>query len=447
MTARPSTPPLPAHRSNRLGRSPFGATAPSIVAALAYAVVAMVWVVAGRNWAPGRWIPVHLFTLGVLTNLVLVFSEHFGRTLTRQPADRIRWQPPVVNAGIVAVVVGLPLALPWLVAVGGTVVTAVVLASYWRLRTMRHAAVGARFLWIVRVYERAHGAFVHGAILGILMGTGVLGGAWYLSARVAHLHVNVLGWGGLTLLATLVFFGPTLTRTRIVQGADERAARALRRGGTGLTVAVLLLLVTGVGSTAGTVLRILAAGGLGVFAWATTTTCIPVAQAAHGARHSATRWPVVAAAAWFPVVVWADVVVVALGAWRLLDALGIAAILGVLVQTIATVLVYLAPMLRSRSFGGRDLVIARFERLATVRTAAFNLGTAAIVAAAVLRADAVAGGAWLVRSGWVLVMASLAHLLVVGLWPIRLAADDQEARSAVARRYRDPTPSPTQDTR
>ncbi len=418
-------------------RSPFGGTAVSILAALAYAVVALVWIlVGGRDWVPGRWVPVHLFTLGVLTNLVLVFSEHFGRTLTRQPAGRTRWQPPVLNVGVLALVVGLPLGATWLVATGASVVTVVVLVSYWRLRGMRRAAVGARFLWIVRIYERAHGAFVHGAILGALMGTGVLTGGWYASARTAHLHVNVLGWGGLTLLATLVFFGPTIVRTRIEPGADDRAARALRRGATGLTVGVLLLLATGVGGTAGSVLRALAAVSMGVLAWAVTVACLPVARAARRARPSATRWPVVAVASWFPLVAWVDVAVVATGSWRYLDALGLAVILGVLVQAIATVLTYLAPMLRSRSPGRRDLVIARLERGGSVRVIAFNAAVVAVTAAAVVRTDAGAVGVVLARGGWLVLALVLLQHLGAGLWPVPQRADDGQPRSVRAQRHR-----------
>lgn len=428
--------PQAGHRSGRLGKSPFGATAPSITLALAYAVVAVVWMTVGQSWAPGRWIPVHLFTLGVLTNLVLVFSEHFGRTLTRQPEADIRWQPVVLNLGVVTLLVGLPTGQRWLVAAGATVVTAVVFVSYWRLRRMRKAAVGARFIWIVRVYERAHGAFIHGAILGALMGVGVLQGGWYGSARTAHLHINILGWGGLTLLATLVFFGPTLMRTRIVPGADERAARALRHGATGLTIAVLLLLATGVGGTAATVLRLLAAAAMAVFAVATTVTCVPVGEAAQRAKPSATRWPVMALSTWFPVVVWVDVIVIATGQWRFLDALGLAVILGVLVQTIATVLTYLAPMLRGRSFTGRDIVIARLEAGARLRTTAFNVGVFALVLAAALRGDAGVAGAVLARGGWALVVAALAHQLLAGARPVRRPDADTPATSSVARRYR-----------
>ena len=44
-----------------------------------------------------------------------------------------------------------------------------------------------------------------GALFGALVATSVLGGAWVTAVRMAHLHVNLLGWAGLTLLATIVF--------------------------------------------------------------------------------------------------------------------------------------------------------------------------------------------------------------------------------------------------
>jgi nitrite reductase (NO-forming) len=440
MTAVTDRSRLRGHRGSRLGRSPFGAAAPSIAAAMIYAVLVLVWVTAGEVLPGGRWLAVHLFTLGTLTNLVLVFSEHFGRKLTRQPDQRIRWQPAVTNLGVLAVLIGLPTGTRWAVGGGATVVTAVVLVSYWRLRRMRRAAVGGRFVWIVRTYERAHGAFVHGAILGALMGLGLLSGAWYGAARIAHLHVNVLGWGGLTLLSTLVFFGPTMVRARIAAGADERAARALRHGATGLTAGVLLLLATGVGGTPAVVLRVVAAAAFGVFAWATTVTCCAVGAAARRAKPSAARWPLIAVSVWFPVAVWADVAIVATAAWRLLELVGLAVLLGVLAQTIAAVLSYLAPMLRGRSFAGRDRILARFERLARTRAATFNLGVAAVIVAVAVRGGA---GALLSRAGWIMVGASLAALAAAGFRPVASheVGTDLPVVSQTARRYRDDEPT------
>lgn len=144
--------------------------------ALVYAAATLGWVAAGTRLPAGRWPAVHLFTLGVLTNLVLAFSDHFGRALTRTPGTLTRWQPVVLNIGVLAVLAGLPTGATWAVGLGAVVTTGVVTASYLRLRRMRTRAVGARFGWIVRVYERAHGAFVHGAVLGALMGLGLLPG-------------------------------------------------------------------------------------------------------------------------------------------------------------------------------------------------------------------------------------------------------------------------------
>ena len=72
--------------------------------------------------------------------------------------------------------------------------------------------------------------------------------------RIAHLHVNLL-LGGLTLLATIVFFGPTIARTRIREGADVRAACAVRLGAIGLGVGVAGIVGTGFGGLEGIVAR------------------------------------------------------------------------------------------------------------------------------------------------------------------------------------------------
>ena len=360
-------------------RSPFAAAAPSIVLALGYLVAIVVWLVAGDRLPGGRWLAVHLFTLGVLTNLVLTFSEHFSRTLTRTPGERAAWWPLVTNLGILVTLVGLPTRQPALVASGTTVLVVVVFLAYLRLRRMRKQAVGARFTWIVRVYERAHGAFLHGAVIGGVLGTGIIPGQWHLGFRTAHLHANVLGWGGLTLLATLVFFGPTMARTRIEPGADDRAARALRHGATGLSAAVLLLLAVGAPGAWGVAARVGAAAGLAVLAWAGATVCLPVARSAWRAKPTAPRLLVVAVAVWLPVVVVADVVVVATGAWRWLDALGAAALIAVLGQAILATLTYLAPMLRGRAGDQRETIRRRVEIGATTKAVAFQLATVVVV--------------------------------------------------------------------
>jgi hypothetical protein len=410
----PTLPVIGPGRGRPRGASPFADVVPTLWLVAGYGLAVLVWLFGGSALPGGRWLAVHLFTLGVLTNVILAFSEHFSRAVTRTPGDRAWWWTWLANAGIVLVLLGLPTGwLPGL-AVGATVLTGVVVGAWWRLRAMRRGAVGARFTWVVRLYERAHVAFVLAALLGALLGLGLLAGPFYLGARLAHLHANVLGWAGITLLATLVFFGPTMARTRIEPGADERAARALRRGVTALFVAVLLLLLLGLPGGWGTAARVVAGLALAGFAFAATSVCLPVGRAVLGARVTASRPLLLGALVWLMAVVWVDAAVVTTGAWRWLDALGVAALAGVLAPAILSTLVYLAPMLRGRTTGERELVRIRLEVGARTRAVLANLAVVAVtVGAARLTGDLPVAGL-----GWSLLGATVVVTALTGLWPL-----------------------------
>ncbi|HUF59598.1 MAG TPA: hypothetical protein VMR89_08985 [Actinomycetota bacterium] len=391
-------------------RGPFDRLRPSAAGAVAYAVAAVVWVAFGAELPGGRWLAVHLFTLGVVTNLVLALSDHFARTLMRQPGDAPIAQLVAANVGAVAVFIGVSTGRQWWVAVGATVVSTAVFVSYRRLRRLRRTALGARFRWVVRTYELAHGAFLFGALLGALVGTGVLAGRWVGAARTGHLHVNILGWAGLTLLATIVFFGPTIARTRIREGADVRAAKALRLGAFGLGIGALALVGTGFGGGPGAVARGLAALGLAVFAWSVTIVSLPVIVASTASR-APERWSVLAVAAWFVFAAWSDVLVVATDAWRFLEPVGAAMLLGVLAQAITASLGFVAPRLLHLD---PATAYARTEAWASARAVVWNAGVMLVVASAAVGPASVR--AWSVAGtvGWALVLtAGAARVLIV----------------------------------
>lgn len=376
------------------------------------AAAAVLWLVMGDALPGGRWFAVHLFTLGVLSPLVLALSQHFATTLTRGDEGATTALSIGFAAGAVAVLVAVPLGLRPLLVAGAAVTSAAVLVGYVRLRRHRRGATGARFGWVVRIYERAHAAFLHGAVLGALLGTGLLPGQWYLGGRLAHLHANVLGWGVLTLLGTVVFFGPTILRRQIEPGADERAARQLRYGATGVSVAVLALLASGLGGTAGTALRLVAAGGIAVLATVATSTCVPIIRTALHGSPSAGRWLVAGACAWLCAAISADAVVVATGAWQWLDTLGAAALLGALLQAIVGAAIHLVPVTLGRDREHRDALRGRLERHATLRAVALNLGVLLVVTNSALRSAAIAGVATS-RIGWVLLAAAVVTLPLV----------------------------------
>ncbi len=419
MTAAPSLPLLGPGQGRARGRSPFSDVVPTLWLVAVYAVLVATWVVAGPVLPGERWLAVHLFTLGVLTNAILAFSEHFSRAVTRTPGERAWWWTWIANLGIVLLLVGLPTGWLPLLAAGATIITAVVFLAWYRLRRMRRQAVGARFAWIVRVYERAHGQFVHAAVLGAVLGLGLVPGSWYTGVRLAHLHANVLGWGGLTLMATLVFFGPTMARVQIEPGADDRAARALRWGATGLTAAVLLLLLLGLPGVGGSVARIAATVGLVVYAGAVTRVCLPVWRAVYRARVTGPRPLVLGAATWLPIVAWSDVLVVGTAGWRWLDGLGLVALAGVLAQAISATLVYLAPMLRGRTTGDRETVRYRLEVGTRTRGVVFNLGVLLVV----MDALRLGGALPFAAVGWGSLLVVLLVTAVTAGWPLRRAAE------------------------
>lgn len=391
---------------------PLAALIPTLAVAGLYALAALAWAALGNalSLPGGRWLAVHLFTLGVLSNLVAGLTFHFAATLLHAPAPpRRHGRLVLLNAGTLALLAGLPAGWSWAVAAGATVLVVAVCWLYLDLRRMRRASLHGRFTFVVRTYERATGAFVHGALLGGLLGAGLISGGWYGSARVAHLHVNVLGWGGLPLLATLVFFGPTVMRTRIEPGADAAAGPALRRAATGLTVGVLALLATGAGGPVALPARLLAAAALALYAAGAAAVCLPVLRAARRARPSAQARMLAAAAGWFLLAVLADVVVVAAGRLDLLEALGAVMLVGVLGQAILGSAGYLAPQL-ARGPDARAAARRRLDTLPRLRPVILNLGVALVLAAGL----AGPAGAWAARTGWALALCSaLAQLVLI----------------------------------
>ena len=396
-------------------RAPFATLRINAVTAGLFAFAAVASGLAGGTMLGGRWLPVHLFTLGVVTNVIPAFTGHFSTTLTRQPGRQRWWQFALLNVGIVCLLGGMVLGITPAVGIGATMITAAVVHNWLQIRRHRRGGVGARFAWVVRMYERSHGAFIHGALLGGLMGTGVLGGAWYASARLAHLHVNVLGWAGLTLLSTLVFFGPTVLRVRIEQGADARARRWLSYGATALTVAVVALLASGIGGVAGTALRVGAAAGLGVYAVASVFVCLPVLRVARKAQPSFSGGLLRAACCWLPAAAVADTLIVATGSWRLLDAVGIAFLVGAVGQAIVGALGYVAPMFTGADPADRARIRTVLERGAVLRPLAGNAGLVVVVAAAVVGPSGGAVGSATMRAGWLLLVVILLGQLAAAL--------------------------------
>ncbi len=430
---------LTGHRPDVLGRSPFAETVPAVIAAVVFAVACLVWLVAGERLPGGRWIVVHIFTLGVLTTSIWGFSLHLAARFTgtgaHAPSLRTRAALALVlSASIIAMLTGraggshLPLVL------GSVGIMAIVAVNLVQLRRLRRAATNERFGWVATQYEHAHLAFLVAAGLGGAMGAGWIPGSIFTAVRTAHIHLNVLGWAGLTVLATLTVFGPAMLRVRIEPGAEKRASTAVNLAGLGLAIAAGGFLITSIGEGAGPP-RVMAAAGLGLYAYGVVVVASPLLLAVRRSDRSPLRWGVGASLAWFLLAIVVDLVLVVsgVGGWPL--ALTSILLVGVLAQLVLTVLLFVAPMLRGRTFGARDRVLRRVERLARTRSGALNLGVVTVAGTQLLDLLGRDAGTLVPTAGWLLVIvAVLAHLAVV-VWPTR-RGDDAHVRSATAGRYR-----------
>jgi nitrite reductase (NO-forming) len=195
-----------------------------------------------------RWLMVHLLLLGAVTHSIVVWSQHFADALlhTQPRAAEARHRSTrllVLNLGVLLVVGGVLGGVWPVTAIGATGVAGAVGWHGTALVLQMRRALPSRFGVTVRYYAAAAGLLPVGAFLGVLMARG-LGDRTHVQVMLAHAAVNVLGWMGLTVVGTLVTLWPTMLRTRIADGSERLARRAL-------PVLVGSVLVTAAGSLAG----------------------------------------------------------------------------------------------------------------------------------------------------------------------------------------------------
>lgn len=407
--------------------SAFSRNTPAIGLAITYGVASIVWLAAGRALPGGPWLVTHLFTLGVLTTLLWSFSRNFAARFTgvgdlREPVAATWVLTFVLGASITSMVTGRALGAHWPLVIGTLGVMVVVASNVITLRRLRARARNDRFLWVVRRYEDTHVIFLVSAGLGGLLGAGVVPGEIHRGVRDAHLQLNVFGWAGLTVLTTLVVFGPALLRVRMEADAERRAADAILRAAMGLGVGTLGLILRSLGLAIGdgaegpaTLLLVL---GMAVYLQAVIVVAVPLLRASRADEGSPLRWGVAAALLWLSLGVAIDVVLLTLGrpAWSV--GLAVALLVGVFAQLILTVLLYVTPMLRGRDLASREVLIGRTERLPRTRTATLNLGVALALIADLTPGLPTTIAGPLMNTGWLLVILAVAAHLATVLGPL-----------------------------
>jgi nitrite reductase (NO-forming) len=360
---------------------------------LGYLAAAGVTLALGERVAGGTWLALHLVLLGAVTNAIVVWSEHFAAALLRVPRAGERAATAralALNLGVLAVLGGVHGGRPALTAGGAWLVGAVVLVHAASLAAGIHRAFGARLAGTVWFYVTASAALVAGMGLGVVLAGGATGSAdAYRAMRLAHVHLNVLGWVGLAVVGTQFTLWPTVLRTRMVADPRRAAGWSLPLLAGGLAVATVGLLAQ---------VRAAALAGLGGSAAGLGVALVPFARTAlRRPPHTAASWMLVAGVAWFAVAVAADLAALA-GSQHVVDLDGRfgrlvpAVALGFGLQVLSGALTYLLPVVWGRGAYGNRRLTAVLEAGWRLRVAAANLGVLLLVAGP--------SGGWAGRAGW-----------------------------------------------
>lgn len=348
-------------------------------------VIVVIWLlaagvvlVAGRRVADGGWLALHLALLGAVTNAIMEWSEHFAAALLHAPPTSDRGQfarVGLLNLGVVAVVAGVHGGRPGLVAAGAGLLGLVVVAHAWLLGAWlrRGLGTGGRLGESVWFYLAGSGALLAGMGLGVLLTAGGGSADTYRAERLAHAHLNVLGWIGLVVVGTLFTLWPTVLRTRMVEGLSAAARWTF------------LLCVVGLAATVAGLLaqqRALAVAGLAGYLAGLGAALVPfVATMRRRAPRSGAAWTLLAGLAWLLVAVAADlgwlaaagrVVDLDQNLGRLIPAVSV----GFGLQMVTGALSFLLPVMLGRGPLGNRRLTRLLDLGWPARLVAVNLGVA-----------------------------------------------------------------------
>lgn len=209
------------------------------------------------NWFGGMvWLRVHLITLGALTQMLFGGLPLISAIRLRLPRPATRWDIWVaLNAGILALLVGIPQMSPIPIIAGGTLVFAATVLLLVQLSGLRRRAPASATGHAASAGNRFYLAGLAYFLVGIVIGTGMWNG-WMKALGVVgnskevHIHANSWGLMSLVFAGLLVDLYPTWTgKPLATPRAIERIFWLMTAGAFGLIfgpwLANLYLLVPG----------------------------------------------------------------------------------------------------------------------------------------------------------------------------------------------------------
>lgn len=177
------------------------------------------------------WLTVHLFLLGAVTNAIITWSDHFiSALLWARSQDRKRQMMIIslVNIGIIGILFSVSHHVQWMVIASATLILSVI-AFYLRgIAKLVKKSLNKRFKGVIAFYQFAGLSVVVGIVLGVIDASKDDTDSWQPRIALAHLHANLLGWVGLTIIGTLVTLWPTVLRTQMDPKAIGNAKWGLK---------------------------------------------------------------------------------------------------------------------------------------------------------------------------------------------------------------------------
>ncbi|KAA9222756.1 multicopper oxidase domain-containing protein [Corynebacterium amycolatum] len=187
----------------------------------------------------GRWLLVHLFTLGAVTNSILIWGRHFTEKLLKidVPDGNRHIQLAniyLLNVGIGTTVIG-KLGDWWPVTTAGAAVVGVAVA--WHAISLGRDLVAKRnrpFAISVAYYVASACLLPIGATLGAILAS-PKGEALHDDLLLAHEAINLIGFLGLAACGTLITMFPALWRTQMSPHSRPKLALAVQLIGIATT--------------------------------------------------------------------------------------------------------------------------------------------------------------------------------------------------------------------
>lgn len=183
----------------------------------------MVFLLAGaiHTFIPNyRWVLIHLFTLGILSNSIVVWSQHLTEKfvqlkvpMSARPRQLARIY--LQNAGVILTLVGQILSEYWghhwvLTQIGATLVALAVVWHGVALFALWRQAESKRFRPVVAAYVASAFFLAVGATLGAFLATHPS----HPRLLIAHVAANIGGFVGLAAAGSLTILFPSIWRTK-----------------------------------------------------------------------------------------------------------------------------------------------------------------------------------------------------------------------------------------